>query len=71
MLEQTLARFGSFDARAEYAIWALIAWEGNIAEPLQAELASTVQRWNPRTRELNQAMVRKLNAAVELARKRA
>jgi len=58
-----LARFGSFDARAEYAIWAYTAGEVDTAARLQADIDQAMQRWSPHNRELNAPLVRRLQAA--------
>ncbi len=62
--ESALARFGSFECRAEYAIWAAGAGEAETAGHLQLELQRTVQRWSRHTREINMALIRRLNAAL-------
>ena len=61
--EHALQRFGSFDARAEYAIWAANAREVQLARRLQSELQHTMDRWNRHTASMNEATVRRLNAA--------
>ncbi|MET3132536.1 hypothetical protein AAKU55_002810 [Oxalobacteraceae bacterium GrIS 1.11] len=59
-----LARFGSFESRAEYAIWAANAGQAELAGQLQTELQRTVERWGRHTREMNMALIRRLNAAL-------
>lgn len=66
-----LERFGSFECRAEYAIWAATTGNLALAGTLQAELERSMARWNRHTRELNADVLRRLNAANELARKTA
>lgn len=66
--EATVARFGSFEARAEYAIWAAQlarhdADQRGIAIRLQAELEQAMRHWNRHTRELNQPLLRRLREA--------
>jgi hypothetical protein len=68
--ESALARFGSFDAKAEYLIWALAVNDQETAARLQIEIQRTTERWNRHTKELNLAMLRRLDAAYELARQR-
>jgi hypothetical protein len=68
--ETALQRFGSFDVRAEYAIWALLRGDKATAARMQAEMAPIMERWNPHTRTLNMPMVRRLQAAVDEAKKR-
>jgi len=57
------ARYSSFAVQAEYAIWALTAGESTTAERLLGELEDTMKRWNKHTRELNQPLIRRINAA--------
>jgi len=66
--ENALRRFGSFDARAEYAIWALGAGDMNTAERLKDEIEHATQRWNRQHRELNAVMMRRLESAWAAAR---
>jgi hypothetical protein len=66
--ESAVARFGSFEAQAEYAIWAINAGERDVAERLQSDLRRTMERWNRHTRELHKPLVRRLNAAYDLAK---
>jgi hypothetical protein len=61
--ESAVDRFGSFDARAEYAIWAAGAREFQLAQRLRSELQQTMDRWNRHTASMNDATVRRLNAA--------
>ncbi|MFA9217062.1 MAG: hypothetical protein ACEQSK_08145 [Sphingomonadaceae bacterium] len=62
--EAALARFGSFTARAEYAIWAANNGHAALAQQQHAELRSTIERWNRQTREMNQELLRRLDAAM-------
>lgn len=66
--ESALRRFGSFEAHAEYAIWALASGDAATAARLQAEIDRQVQLWNPVSRALNAPVMRRLKAAHELAR---
>ncbi|MCL1860876.1 MAG: tetratricopeptide repeat protein [Proteobacteria bacterium] len=68
--ESAIAKFGSFDAKAEYLVWALISNERELAARLQVEVQRTTERWNRQTRELNLPMLRRLEAAYEHARQR-
>jgi hypothetical protein len=61
--ETAVERFGSFDARAEFAIWAANAREFQLAKRLQNELQHTMDRWNRHTASMNDGTVRRLNAA--------
>jgi hypothetical protein len=69
LFEEAVSRFGTFEATAEYAIWALAKGDTSTAARLQGELDKMTRRWNPMSRELNDAVYRKLQAAQELARK--
>lgn len=61
--EAAVQRYGSFDARAEYAIWAVSAGDTALAQRLKAEIEHATQRWSRQHRELNAAMVRRLEQA--------
>jgi len=61
--EAGLARFGSFEAHAEFAIWALERGEQALAGQLQAEIDKLSRSWNRHTRELNAPVLRRLQAA--------
>jgi hypothetical protein len=61
--EAALARSGSFEARAEYAIWAYASGEAETALRLQSDIDQVMRRWNPHNRELNAPLVRRLQAA--------
>lgn len=61
--EHAVQRFGSFDARAEYAIWAANVREVQLAQRLQSELQHTMDRWNRHTASMNADIVKRLNAA--------
>lgn len=69
--ESALARFGSFDTKAEYLIWALAANDPEAAERLKDEIQHTTKHWNRHTKELNRSTLRRLDAAEALARQRA
>ena len=69
--EAALGRFGSFDAKAEYLIWALGAGDQDTAARLQIEVQRTTERWTRQTKELNRPLLRRLDAAHELGRRRA
>jgi hypothetical protein len=69
--EAAVARFGTWEAKAEYAIWAWSAGDRDTASRLQAELEKIAARWNTLTRELNEPAERRLRAARELATRQA
>jgi hypothetical protein len=63
--EAAVARFGSFESRAEYAIWAATAGDTATTARPRTELDSAMARWNRHTRELNKPLLRRLSAAVD------
>jgi len=63
--ESAQGRFGSFEARAEYAVWAYRHGDPATAQRLQADIDQIMQRWNRHNRELNAPLVRRLQAARE------
>lgn len=65
--EAAVAQFGTYEAKAEYAIWAYGTGDAGTAGRLQAELDKISARWNPLTRELNEPVMRRLGAAKALA----
>lgn len=67
--EATVARFGTYEAQAEYAIWAFMTGDTATAQRLDAELERIAARWNPLARELNEPVRRRLLAARSAASK--
>lgn len=67
--ERVLSRFGTFEAHAEYAIWALATGDAATAARLQSEIDKITARWNAMSRELNDPVMRRLKAAHALAEK--
>lgn len=67
--EAALARHATFEAHAEYAIWALAIGDTATANRLLAETEKISKRWNGLTRELNNPVMRRLRAAQALASK--
>jgi len=65
--EAAVAAYGTYEARAEYAIWAYAVGDRATSQRLDAELDRISQRWNGLTRELNGPIVRRLKAAREVA----
>ncbi|MEJ8859486.1 hypothetical protein WKW79_33320 [Variovorax robiniae] len=61
--EQAIARFGTFEAHAEYAIWALETGDVATAGRLRSEIDKMTSRWNGMTRKLNEAVMLRLKAA--------
>lgn len=69
--EAAVERFGSFDCKAEYAIWALAMGDQATASRLRVDLDRTMARWTAANRELNGPVLRRLSAAQELAKRSA
>jgi len=61
--DDALTRFGSFECRAEYAIWAAGNGERELAAQLRVELDQAMQRWSRHTREMYQPLLRRLGSA--------
>jgi hypothetical protein len=61
--EAALGRFASFEARAEYAIWAYQNGDRDTAQRQQADIDQIVQHWSRHNRELNAALLRRLETA--------
>lgn len=61
------SRFGTYEAKAEFAIWALAIGDSATALRLGSEMEKISSRWNPLTRELNEGVQRKYLAAKKLA----
>jgi hypothetical protein len=66
--EFAVERFGTFEARAEYAIWALGIGDMENYERQNTELEKAMQRWNSLSRALNEPVLRRLKVARERAR---
>lgn len=69
--EQAIGRFGTFEAYAEFAIWALAIGDASTAARLQSEIDKFTSRWNATNRGHNESVMARLKAAHELAHKRA
>lgn len=69
--ERSIERFGTFEAHAEYAIWALATGDAATAARLQTEIDKITNRWNAMNRSLNEPVLRRLKAAHALAGRRA
>ncbi|HEY8101105.1 MAG TPA: tetratricopeptide repeat protein [Burkholderiaceae bacterium] len=67
--ESVVERFGSFEARAEYAIWAASTGDRETLTRLKTEIDQTTKRWGRNTRELNAPLLRRLSAALDAAGK--
>ncbi|MQA21704.1 tetratricopeptide repeat protein [Rugamonas rivuli] len=62
--EFALGRYNSFAVQAEFAIWAAGSGDAARAGQLHAELQRTMERWTRHTRDMNQELIRRLNAAM-------
>lgn len=67
--ESAVQRFGTWEAKAEYATWAYAMGDTATADRLQQELDRVSERWNGLTRELNAPAERRLRAAKALAQR--
>jgi hypothetical protein len=61
--QAALGQFGSFEARAEFAIWAAGRGDRALATRLHEELDHAMKRWNRNTHELNAPLLRRLREA--------
>ena len=66
-----VARFGSIESRAEYAIWAARVGEAETAERLHGELQHAQKHFTKHARSLHQPLLRRLDAALAQTRKSA
>jgi hypothetical protein len=62
-------RFGSIDARAEYALWALAAGDRQAADAQYEEIARAMKHWTKHTYALNKPLVNRLETGFAGARK--
>jgi hypothetical protein len=62
-------RYGTYEAKAEYAIWAYAVGDRLTSARLQVEVDRIAARWNAHARELNAHALRRLRAAREVAQK--
>ncbi|MFG6413271.1 tetratricopeptide repeat protein [Roseateles sp. DC23W] len=67
--EAAVSRHASFEAHAEYLIWALDSGDTVTATRLQAEADRQVKLWNAGSRHLNEPVMQRLRAAQARARK--
>ncbi len=61
--EAAVNRHGSFEAKAEFAIWAAEAREFQLAHRLQNDLQATMDHWDRHTHAMNLPLIRRLEAA--------
>jgi hypothetical protein len=57
-------RFGSIEAKIEYAIWAAAVGDADLALNLKHEIEQSMRHWNKHTQALNKALTRRLDAAL-------
>jgi hypothetical protein len=69
LFEEAVTRFGSWESKAEYAIWAYSIKDLATASRLQNELDRISARWSAITRDLNEVVYHRLRAAQQLASK--
>jgi hypothetical protein len=69
--EAAMQKYGSYESKAEYAIWAYAIGDLRTAEQLNTELEKIAARWNSLARSLNEPVRRRLDAARSLAAQRA
>lgn len=67
--ETAVSRHASFEAHAEYLIWALNTGDDATAARLQTEIDRQVKLWNAGSRQLNEPVMRRLRAAQARAKK--
>ncbi|MBP7967863.1 MAG: hypothetical protein KAZ24_00210 [Brachymonas sp.] len=62
LFDEAAQRFGSFEAHAEYAIWAADSGQAELAQQQYAELQAIMQHWqsNRHAKALNRALLRRL-----------
>ena len=63
-----VTRFGSIEARAEYAIWALRAGDDVTAHSMKGEIEDSMRHWNRHAHTMNRSIVRRLNEAFSATR---
>lgn len=68
---QAVERFGTFEAYAEYAIWAMATGNSALAAELQSQIDKITARWTAATRTLNEPITRRLRAAQQIAKRSA
>lgn len=59
-----VARFGSFEMRAEFALWAVQIGDVETALGLQREIEHSLKHWNKHTRSLNKPLMKRLEVVL-------
>jgi hypothetical protein len=62
-------RYGSIEAKVEYAIWALNNHDTAAAEAIRADIDRSMKHWTRHTYSLNQPLIDKMNSAFSKAGK--
>lgn len=60
--DDAMTRYGSFETRAEYAIWALQQGDTILSERLCQDIDSAAKRWSSHTREMYAPLMARLEA---------
>ncbi|PWF22544.1 hypothetical protein [Corticimicrobacter populi] len=63
--EESIARDGSFESRAEYAIWAMENGDLETARRLRMELEQSMQRWSREQRRMRRELLGRLTAVFD------
>jgi hypothetical protein len=66
--EEVLARFGSFEVVAEYAIWAFERRDSALSSTLMAQIEKHSRHWNRHTRDTFAPMMKRVQHAYNLSR---
>ena len=66
LFDEAAKRFGSFEAHAEYAIWAAENGHLDVARKQHAELQTIMRHWqgNRHAKVLNKKLLKRLDAAL-------
>ena len=67
--QAAIDKHGTYEAKAEYAIWAHTSGDASTATRLDEELQKIQSRWDAMARHLNEPVMRRYQAAKALARK--
>ncbi|MES2934662.1 MAG: hypothetical protein V4805_14375 [Pseudomonadota bacterium] len=67
--EAAVSRFGSVDARAQYAIWAAGSGDLTTAEKLHQDLMQSQKHWKSHTKSLNRPVLQQVEAAISAGRR--
>ncbi|CAM3837784.1 tetratricopeptide repeat protein [Kerstersia gyiorum] len=61
--QESVTRHGSFESRAEYAVWAAGQGDWATADALHAELKTVIARWSRAQRDMHREQLRRLETA--------